>query len=267
MQVKIYIPKITHPLISEFWEMNCSPDEIPAQQMVPPFGTPELIFYIGSESQIKQAQPKRSLIKGQYTLMQAIQLKKNAHLFGVRLKPQGLYNLLGRDMSGIINSVLDGKNYEFMTQIESLLNSCKQIDESLIQKTHEILAMHSKFKSSEITAQFLSKINTSSSHKVTELLENSGVSMRTLQRNFTREVGLSPKKYLRLLRVNQIEKMLQSSNDWIEVVTHFNLADQSHLIREIKTFRQNVPTEMISKKILLHQQLPQPEIVLVNLSQ
>ncbi len=266
MRVKIFLPKTFDSLISEFWEMTCDKDEIPAQQMVPPFGTPELIFYIGSESQIKQAQPKRSLIKGQYTLMQAIQLKKNAHLFGIRLHPHGLYNLLGINTTGIINSVLDGKKYEFMIQIESLLNSGRPLDEKMIQEIYQVVLSYSKFNSSEITTEFLARTKTSSSHKIAEILDGSDINMRTLQRNFTREVGLSPKKYLRLIRVNQIEKMLQSSKDWIEVVTHFNLADQSHLIREIKTFRQNIPTEMISKKILLHQQLPQPEIVWVDLS-
>jgi AraC-like DNA-binding protein len=266
MHVKLFLPKVNDHLISEFWEMKCGEDEIPAQQMVPPFGTPELIFYIGSSSQIKQARPKHSLIKGQYTLVQAIQLKKNAHLFGIRLRPQSLYNLLGIDMSRIIDSVLDGKNYEFMTQIENLLNAGKPVSENLILEIYQILLSHSKFKSSDITRQFLDRMQTSSSNKINDILKGTEINIRSLQRNFTKEVGLSPKKYLRLIRVNQIEKMFQSSNDWIEVVTHFNLADQSHLIREIKTFRQHVPTEIISKKILLHQQLPHPEVTTVDLS-
>jgi AraC-like DNA-binding protein len=266
MRVTLYVPQPAHELISDFWEMKFADTEIPLTQTIPPFGKPELIFYLGEPFQIREAQVERCLIKGQYTLLQAVNLKKNSHLFGIRLQPYALYSLFDFDPYRLNDQVVDGRYFELTQAISNLLQNTEVITVPVLQQVTTLLNQHHKKHVSASTLKFLQQAVKSETTMVGDILERTGFSIRTVQRNFLKEVGMTPKKYLRLIRVNQIEEMLRGTNDWIEVVTRFNLADQSHLIREIKSFRQNNPTELVNRKLLIHEQLPAPEIIPIDLT-
>lgn len=66
-----------------------------------------------------------------------------------------------------------------------------------------------------------------------------------MQRLFKRYIGVSPKAYIRLIRVRSVKDKI-ASNDFVNF-THLALDsgyfDQSHFIRDFKRLMENTPTE------------------------
>lgn len=68
---------------------------------------------------------------------------------------------------------------------------------------------------------------------------------KALQRCFRDYVELSPKLYARMVRFEAIMEQLRKhpSTDWFDLLTLFELHDQSHLIREFRYFTGHTPGE------------------------
>lgn len=63
-----------------------------------------------------------------------------------------------------------------------------------------------------------------------------GVSLSTLERWFSRYVGISPTGYLRILRLRKVLGSLAhpGTHRWVELAMRFGFSDQAHLSREFK---------------------------------
>lgn len=61
---------------------------------------------------------------------------------------------------------------------------------------------------------------------------------RTLEAQFNNHIGISPKSFSRMLRINHAHKqcILLQKNDWQEIIYECNYFDQAHFIKEFKTF-------------------------------
>lgn len=73
-----------------------------------------------------------------------------------------------------------------------------------------------------------------------------GVSDRQLRNGFKRVVGCSPKYFSQLLRVNAtLVSLLERQDESLaEVAVHHGYADQSHMVRSIRTFFGHAPSEI-----------------------
>jgi AraC-like DNA-binding protein len=74
-----------------------------------------------------------------------------------------------------------------------------------------------------------------------DLARRSGMSMKTLQRRFHNEVGLSPKAYQRVVRFRRAFRLLQGNRNGAEVAAMAGYYDQAHLIREFTRLAGSSP--------------------------
>lgn len=81
--------------------------------------------------------------------------------------------------------------------------------------------------------------------RVDELATTAGVSARQLERQFATHVGLSPKRFLRVLRFQQVLAVLRdpssSSAGWADVAAQHGFYDQAHFINDFKAFTGETP--------------------------
>ena len=79
---------------------------------------------------------------------------------------------------------------------------------------------------------------------VRELAFAMATTERTLRRAFDRVVGVSPKTYAAIVRVNRVIGQLHHSppENWQDIVDHFGYADQSHFGREFRRYTGVSPT-------------------------
>jgi AraC-like DNA-binding protein len=80
-------------------------------------------------------------------------------------------------------------------------------------------------------------------HKLADLV---GTSVRTLERTFLAEVGLSPKRFIRLVRFQNTIGRVRNQNyrTLAELASDCGYADQPHFIREIKQFTGSLPSRI-----------------------
>jgi AraC-like DNA-binding protein len=84
---------------------------------------------------------------------------------------------------------------------------------------------------------------------VKSLLEALDISERQFERRFSQVVGISPVAYIRVRRFNEALRLIKSGRyDTLTEVAHaLNFHDQSHFIRDIKTFTGITPKSLSQK--------------------
>lgn len=92
---------------------------------------------------------------------------------------------------------------------------------------------------------------------VQELCREAAISERSLQRHFRERIGISPKRFSKITRVNAYLKQLleQKEQDWMQAVVSFNYHDQPHLVNEFKSIIQLSPRDLMKFQDSLYQQL------------
>jgi hypothetical protein len=261
--VKIQIYKIDNPdsCIQEIIDLKSdNPSDI-LTHFVPPLGSPELIFYIGNRRQIKNVPCENGFIKGQYTTVQKIDFISNYHFLSVRLQPYGLKQLFNVNAPDLQNAVIALEEHPTSKRIWHFINEKKNIDTTFLKEFVRFIDLQSVHLISKATLEFVNWVNQSEINGIKNSIRGKGFSLRTLQRNFKKEVGLTPKEFLKIKRMNSIERQLGQNVSFFQIVADFNLTDQSHLIKEFKQLRANTPTDFKRKKLFLQDQLAIPEIV------
>jgi AraC-like DNA-binding protein len=78
-----------------------------------------------------------------------------------------------------------------------------------------------------------------------------GVLPRTLRRRFAAQVGLSPKRFARVQRLQRVVRDLdgRSSVEWAEVAARHGYADQPHLVEEFGQLVGVTPTEYLRSRL------------------
>lgn len=73
---------------------------------------------------------------------------------------------------------------------------------------------------------------------IEEICRDFHIPQRTLEVQFNNNIGISPKSFSRMLRINHAHKqwIVLKKNDWQEIIHECNYFDQAHFIKEFKTF-------------------------------
>jgi AraC-like DNA-binding protein len=96
---------------------------------------------------------------------------------------------------------------------------------------------------------------------VGEVADGLGLLPRTLRRRFTAQVGLTPKRFARVRRLQRVVRDLdgQVQADWAAVAARHGYADQPHLTDEFRELVSVTPTEYLRSRVNgpNHLRLPQ----------
>ncbi|NJO81981.1 MAG: AraC family transcriptional regulator [Blastochloris sp.] len=82
-------------------------------------------------------------------------------------------------------------------------------------------------------------------HSIRDLRIDVGVSERTLQRLFKQHCGVAPKTFSQLTRFWCALQLLEHGTSWTDIIMRTGYYDQSHFIREFKTFSLMTPSDYI----------------------
>ena len=86
---------------------------------------------------------------------------------------------------------------------------------------------------------------------VSKVAADLGVLSRTLRRRFTAQVGLGPKRFARVQRLQRVVRDLdgRAQVDWAAVAARHGYADQPHLAEEFRQLVGVTPTEYLRSRI------------------
>ena len=190
-------------------------------------------------------------VVGAVTRTFSVRLSGEGKIFGVKFYPGGFYALTRKSVSVFSNQ--ERSINEFFASFEhDLVLELNNTDDALT-KVHCIERFMQPLIPASIDSVIkLTKIikgieDDSSILTVEQVSELHGVSIRTLQRLFREQVGVSPKWVIRKYRMREVLSLLeQGETNWQDISNGLGYFDQSHFIRDFKALIGITPTAYIN---------------------
>ncbi len=237
-------------IIECFWIIE-NDDPAPVLQKVIPDGFVEIIFHFGDPYRIQlntdwQIQAS-SLLAGQIRNYFFLENTGKANILGVKLKPAALAHLYDISMHNYTDKVVDITTIPEldMLRLANAVHGCSAHDEriELINDYFSSLPSFINYKPIHIDPALTKIAETNGMVTVSELREVANVGERQLENLFKKYIGLSPKFFSRITRFNYIFQLAeQKSDNWTSLAYEAAYFDQSHFIRNFKSFTGENPS-------------------------
>ncbi|MDZ7719347.1 MAG: helix-turn-helix domain-containing protein [Balneolaceae bacterium] len=248
------------PFVELFWEgrFNISQHGILKQRVVPN-GFVELIIHFSDlhcDLKRKRAwsQSPDYTIIGLHSKPYEVQFSDLVHAFGIRFKPEGIYNLFGipaslfREGYDDMKLILGPTFHYFCEELRDACNGRKRLDLAKQYLITQLQKNNPELTYVNRAAELIR--NTNEFDKIEELPNIVYVSLRQLEREFKEKIGTTPKRYMRINRLNEVYKMLENQKklNYSKVAYECGYSDQSHFIRDFKSIMGVKPTIFVKNR-------------------
>jgi len=236
------------------WKDRQCANENKNNLLIVPDNTVELVFSSNSIKRKTKEKNKtictvKSHLCGLKTKPQLIDLNGDV-LLSVRIKPYGLNMFTNVDLNETINESISPEDIfgKEILNLEELLFNCKEdvLQVKLIEHFfYQKLLKHGRYND-KVFDFFIAKIL---GHKgninIENLSRSINISKKTVERKFIKKLGLTPKRYCRIVRLFHALKIPKTQNDFklSSVAIDNGFYDQAHFIKEVKQFTGMTPKE------------------------
>lgn len=243
-----------------YWQMKGS---IPASEIISsrhiPKGQNLLIFNYGDVVEVTNSK-KENFIETPFFVIPAISSSSivsqtgNIDLFGISFIGDGLYKLIPHPIATLGYNFPEGLKDDY----HAFYNKSKGLN---FDKKAELIErfilenVDSKRNNKTFNKAFDKIKKTKGAIRIEALANELGVSTRQLQRLFKNRMGISPKDYCKIIRVNNYLNFIlkaENSIDWMQLVAAFDYHDQPHLINEVKSIVQLSPQKLLKYRDTLY---------------
>ncbi len=242
--------------IHHFWNSTYAPSH--PQVRILPRGTVELVINL-SEDEIRiydSAQSTNCLrfpgivLSGAYTAALDLDPMQHASILGVHFRPGGAFPFFGAAVGELVNRHVALENLWGTAANELRERLCAA---ATPQQRFQILAnaLESRLRRDSAhpaVALALGIWGPAGIGDTVEAVANRvGLSQRRFIQVFTAQVGLTPKRFSRVLRLQHARAMVRQSAtpNWSQVAHGCGYYDQSHLIRDFQELARLSPTDYL----------------------
>ena len=249
----IYPSKELQPFVRYYWILRVTADGIVSQRTLPT-GCVSLIFHRKERlfsSNLSDLQPL-SFICGQETVFSDVRSIGETEMIVVVFQPHTSKLFFNHPISLFRNlniSIIDTEDKELIelsNRIEDSMNNetCIKFIESFLLNKIIVNPSYYLPRLSEV----IKSINFSPNISTKELAHIACLSEKQFSRVFSDNIGLSPKEFSRIIRIQRALSILQNSPriNFAQLAYDCGYTDQSHMIKEFKQFSGNTPKEFLS---------------------
>lgn len=256
MRYKEYKPPIELAAwIKLFWVFESRSNE-PVPETIVADGFPELIIHFGSPfAEIDVSgqflEQPAAVVCGQLTRPLVLQSSFDSGMIGIRFQPNGMARFLTTPMQPLTDARIPAENLfvdvnQLIEEIRASSNDAQRVAacnrylirtvrldrENLgVQRALErIMHMHGRIS-------------------VESLATLMGKSRRSVELEFQKEVGTSPKMYCRITRFRHIYDKVSKNGlsvNWVNAALDSGFFDQAHLIRDFRRFAGDSPASFLA---------------------
>jgi AraC-like DNA-binding protein len=247
------------PYVELFWfgRFNINSAKLLAQRVIPN-GYLELIIHITDmhcellQSNNFSSSPDYTLI-GLFTKPYDVHFKDEVKVFGIRFKPEGMYHTFGLPASEVQESFADmqafiGRDFREFTSRLRGKNSVQQmifLSENYLKKNinDNKINLYYLNRAAEIIRKRKGLIS------IEELASKVYISTRQLEREFKEKIGIPPKSYMRIARLNEVNIAIKKGIrlNLTDLALSTGYSDQAHFIRDFKFFTGESPKGFLNK--------------------
>lgn len=244
MQYNLVKPsKDLSPYINFFWELKGNGVD-KYKERVFPDGCAGILTNIGTQCLTDNGSMKlefgKTYVVGAMTTFKDSVIDNNTHLIGVCFKPASIPNFYKQFSQFVFQEntlELDKINYFDINKISN--------------RPFEYLNKYYSQRNNNSKIRLQSVINDIDSSygqlRIEELAKRSYITIRQLERNFKKHVGMSPKEYSNIVRFQNALKLIKDSNhsrSLSDISFECGYYDHSHLTNEIKRITGNSPSQL-----------------------
>ncbi|GAA5020460.1 AraC family transcriptional regulator [Marivirga lumbricoides] len=264
LNIETYKPERFSDLIERIWIADNFEKEV--NLVIPPNQYVNLVFPLNSSkfnrNQIRINTPQ---IEGISTQKTVLTYPANTKLIGIRFFAFGLYpfvKLQGKEL--INNSIPYPPDTEKIKKtIDFPMDEC---DTNKIDKLYNLLSELFCQKSYDDISPIMNFYNQfrweDETHTIEDYCKKSETNYTSLNRKFTKIVGLSPKGFERLIKFRKsLCSLIDSEDSLTSIGANSGYFDQAHFIREFKIFLNQTPSNY---KALIKQTDKQSQIINYN---
>lgn len=223
------------PFVEHFWAQRGESAPIGRTWRVIPELNPNLIFAVLREGSRLHA---RCILVGPRSRFADVAIANRIVTCGARLRPGALPHLTRLPSSDFTDrsvpvATVFGSRGELLLEQLSESTSCDRA-----------LAIIADFLAGAWTGEErAARLPLDGCNRVAELAARTGLPLRTLHCRLTGEVGLTPKRILRIQRLHRsLALSQQGSRGWAQVASGSGFADQAHMVREFVDLLGESPT-------------------------
>ncbi len=261
IQINEFVPRDRlKPFVELFWEgdFNTNSDGTLRQRVVPN-GYMELVMHLTDLhcdlfKNDNWSQSPHYTIIGLHTQTYEVRFGSYVRVFGIRFKPEGFYDIFGvpaaefgdtfDDMGNVLGKKFQAYSERLKTSgdlAEMLLLTEQYLMAQLERRRFEENYIH---RAAELIRQ--SKGFT----RIEDLSKQVFVSARQLERSFKQHLGVSPKFYMRIARLNEAQRLLETrpSLSLTQLSYECGYADQAHFIHDFNDFIGIRPKHFVKKR-------------------
>jgi len=218
-----------------------------------PDGHFDIYWHTGShfDYEIRETGYKTSaglIIAGQMTRATYLNINFPLTLIGVKMFAHGLYPLIKIPMTDLTDKVFDfAELFPDSVELTGAMGRAGNKFEALRLLQSYLQDKYSKITGIDIiTCEIAQKIYAESGNiTLKEISRIYDISPRQIERKFDRFVGLSPKTLARVVRFSKCLSAIQRLSDrkTLEIIHSYGYYDQTHFIKEFKSFVKLTPNE------------------------
>ena len=226
---------------------------------VPARATPLLEFQFGNTNEVHWCnrplvEPSRRVqVVGLQTHRRVrLRFTGNIDTFVILFQPTGLHRLFCVPMNELTNSHQEASAVlgNAIEELADRLNEGRSFEERVqIANAYFTRRCANLDPPDRMTHAAISVVSRRGRIQVPALAEQACMSQRQFERRFTREIGLPPQLYARIVRFESAleSKALSGSESWTEITNRLGYFDQMHLIKDFREFSGEVPTSLINQ--------------------
>jgi AraC-like DNA-binding protein len=204
------------------------------------------------DSQLPCGTTKGARICGVHSQGFIIDKERNCSVIGAHFRPGGnaaFFPIPARELHNQIISLEElwpGR----ATELRDRLIEQPTPETQLLTLEHFLLSMMQPPASHPAITFALGAFERSQTTPVSTVACQTGFSPRHFNRLFCDQVGLKPKLYCRIRRLQYVLRLLEGQEqiDWLDVAFAAGYFDQAHLIHEFRTLADCTPTEYLAKR-------------------
>lgn len=171
--------------------------------------------------------------------------KSNLNIFGIKFYPWVGKQVFKTDMYYLTDNCLcmDDLKLPNIEHLFDRLLTCKTTNERVLITENYLLKTFTDFNTNSLKTIFKNF-----DHLPLDLdFYKLNVSKRRLEQRFKQEIGLSPNRFNRIMRINRVIKDLKTDNtiSLTQLALHHGFYDQSHFVKDFKQFTGYSPTRFL----------------------
>ncbi len=246
-------------LVKFYWTLEVPFDPKNQKQKIIPDGCIEMTFNL--EDGIKRYISENefvihpcAMVMGQRTKSYFIEPVGNVNSFAICFYPYGFANFVSTPLEDLV---------DVETPIENLFGEipAKELEQKIIQATgtQERIEIIETFLLNKLnqntTIENLVKttvdslLATNGSNPIHQILKDDLSKRRQLERNFRKQIGISPKQLGKVLRLQTALKMLLNDKENLTNIAYESeYFDQAHFIKDFKEFIGITPKEFLGNE-------------------